>query len=65
VFKNSPDSLDCFIAIHKWHHAVCEDKRVPVRISFIYCFLDVLYQLLSVIAAVNARFYVGHSQDSH
>ena len=60
VLKYFPYSLDCLVAVHEWHHAVGKNEGVPVGIAFVNCFLHMLNQLLSIVAAVNPRFDVLH-----
>ena len=65
VFEDSPYPLDSLVAIHERHHAVGKDEGVPIWITFVYCLLDMLYQLFAIVAAVNLRVNVLHPQNPH
>ena len=58
-------SLGSFVSVHKRHHAVRQNKGVPVGVSFVDSPLNVLDQLLTIVATVNPLFNVSHAQHSH
>ena len=61
VDQQPADSLGSLVPIHEGHHAVGENERVPVGVSFVDSFLDMFNELFSVVAAVNSGLNILHS----
>ena len=59
--KELAGSLGSFVSVHERHHAVRQNKGVSVRVSFVDSLLNVLDQLLTVVATVDPLFDVCHA----
>ena len=64
-FEYFIDLAASLIAIHDWHAAVGENEAVALRVSLVYCGLNVIYKTLSIEAGVYHLFHVLHSKGSH
>ena len=64
-FEYFIDLAASFIAIHYWHAAVGKNEAVALRVSLVYCGLNVIHKTLPIEAGVYNFFHVLNSKRSH